>query len=427
MKKESTYGWQEEMSGIEGGDFSDVMNQIKASSSCIRTYDAVLSFLPKPFEAKPKNIPISTLLKLYSTKGSGRKVEARRQLQSRFSGLDYSVQKKILELFLDGSQVDRKFCYKHLKYTWDAVFEPKLIELWERHHEQDCAQLLVYYGSIDYLHRHFEEFVRATDYYSVAKRIGAEDKNFVIESERLGGFDRYVRLLYETNRSIENVGATDILWRAIHYSLLRGICHISDIAPYFRLYEGKIDWNGNPIETLVPSITWSSLVMVCMRYIFRIAPKSVVAEAIQWDMRVRDMFKDLTGGRCYINSDVGLIEKLNDYRAFCRLAYALFPDDKKQFISDADRYMLNSDESTSYSKQSMDRTKWVEYANLATKDLLETIQKYQLTKKMNIDEWKEIYIKNTLPKEEVFLSHVEHLNLQPVCPTKEDFIKELLY
>lgn len=46
---------------------------------------------------------------------------------------------------------------------------------------------------------------------------------------------------------------------------------------------------------------------------------------------------------------------------------------------------------------------------------------------MNIDEWKEIYIKNTLPKEEVFLSLVEHLNLQPVCPTKEDFIKELLY
>lgn len=427
MKRVSTYGWLEEMSEIEGGAFSDVADQIEASSSSLQTYHAVLGFLPKPFEAKSRNMPISSLLKLYGSKRSGRKTEARTQLQTRFAGLDYSVQKKILWLFLDGAQQDRKFCYKHLKYTWDAVFEPKIIELWERHHEPECAHLLVYCGNIDYLRFHLEEFVRATDYYSVAKRIGAEDKNFVIESERLGGFDRFVRVLYETNRSIGNFGATDILWKAIHYSLLRGICHIGDIAPYFHNYEGKIDWDGNPIETLVPSITWSSLVMVCMRYIFRIAPKSVVAEAIQWDMRVRDMFKDLTGGRCYINSDVGLIEKLNDYRAFCRLAYALFPDDKKQFISDADRYMLNSDESTSYSKQSMDRTKWVEYANLATKDLLETIQKYQLTKKMNIDEWKEIYIKNTLPKEEVFLSLVEHLNLQPVCPTKEDFIKELLY
>lgn len=427
MKRETAYDWLEEMSEIEGGAFSDVADQIEASSSSLQTYHAVLGFLPKPCEAKPRNMPISSLLKLYGSKRSGRKTEARTQLQTRFAGLDYSVQKKILWLFLDGAQQDRKFCYKHLKYTWDAVFEPKIIELWERHHEPECAHLLVYCGNIDYLRFHLEEFVRATDYYSVAKRIGAEDKNFVIESERLGGFDRFVRVLYETNRSIGNFGATDILWKAIHYSLLRGICHIGDIAPYFHNYEGKIDWDGNPIETLVPSITWSSLVMVCMRYIFRIAPKSVVAEAIQWDMRVRDMFKDLTGGRCYINSDVGLIEKLNDYRAFCRLAYALFPDDKKQFISDADRYMLNSDESTSYSKQSMDRTKWVEYANLATKDLLETIQKYQLTKKMNIDEWKEIYIKNTLPKEEVFLSLVEHLNLQPVCPTKEDFIKELLY
>lgn len=427
MERESTYGWQEEISGIEGGAFSDVMNQIKASSSCIRTYDAVLSFLPKPFEAKPKNVPISTLLKWYSTKGSGRRTEARAQLQSRLACLDYSVQKKILWLFLDGAQQDRKFCYKHLKYTWDAVFEPKIIELWEHHHEPECAQLLVYYGNIDYLRVHLEEFVRATDYYSVAKRIGTEDKNFIIESERLGGFDRYVRVLYETNRSIGNFEATDILWRAIHYSLLRGICHISDIAPYFRLYEGKIDWDGNPIETLVPSITWSSLVMACMRYIFRIAPKSVVAEAIQWDMRVRDMFKDLTGGRCYINSDVGLIEKLKDYKAFCRLAYALFPEDKKRYVSEADVYMLDSEHCSSYSYPSSDRLKWVENANLATKDLLETIQKYQLTKKMNIDEWKEIYIKNTLPKEEVFLSFVEHLNLQPVCPTKEDFIKELLY
>ncbi len=427
MKRVSTYGWLEEMSEIEGGAFSDVADQIEASSSSLQTYHAVLGFLPKPFEAKSRNMPISSLLKLYGSKRSGRKTEARTQLQTRFAGLDYSVQKKILWLFLDGAQQDRKFCYKHLKYTWDAVFEPKIIELWERHHEPECAHLLVYCGNIDYLRFHLEEFVRATDYYSVAKRIGAEDKNFVIESERLGGFDRFVRVLYETNRSIGNFGATDILWKAIHYSLLRGICHIGDIAPYFHNYEGKIDWDGNPIETLVPSITWSSLVMVCMRYIFRIASKNVVAEAIQWDMHVRNLFQDLIGGRCYSNSLDGFLEKRKDYRAFCRLAYALFPDDKKHFISDADRYILNSDESTSYSEQSMDRTKWVENADLATKDLLETIQKYQLTKKMNIDEWKEIYIKNTLPKEEVFLSFVEHLNLQPVCPTKEDFIKELLY
>ena len=427
MKRETAYDWLEEMSEIEGGAFSDVADQIEASSSSLQTYHAVLGFLPKPFEAKSRNMPISSLLKLYGSKRSGRKTEARTQLQTRFAGLDYSVQKKILWLFLDGAQQDRKFCYKHLKYTWDAVFEPKIIELWERHHEPECAHLLVYCGNIDYLRFHLEEFVRATDYYSVAKRIGAEDKNFVIESERLGGFDRFVRVLYETNRSIGNFGATDILWKAIHYSLLRGICHIGDIAPYFHNYEGKIDWDGNPIETLVPSITWSSLVMVCMRYIFRIASKNVVAEAIQWDMRVRHLYRELRGGRCYTNSDDGLIEKLDDYKVFCRLAYAMFPKDRQRTVRDMESLMPDWEHDTSHAYEYFDRRNWIDYADLAIKDLLATIQKFHLTEKMNADEWKEIYIKNALPKEDTFISLVEHLNLQPVCPTKDDFIKELLY
>ena len=52
MKRVSTYGWLEEMSEIEGGAFSDVADQIEASSSSLQTYHAVLGFLPKPFEAK---------------------------------------------------------------------------------------------------------------------------------------------------------------------------------------------------------------------------------------------------------------------------------------------------------------------------------------------------------------------------------------
>ena len=164
-----------------------------------------------------------------------------------------------------------------------------------------------------------------------------------IKRQRYNSIINKTPILPETNRSIGNFGATDILWKAIHYSLLRGICHIGDIAPYFHNYEGKIDWDGNPIETLVPSITWSSLVMVCMRYIFRIASKNVVAEAIQWDMHVRNLFQDLIGGRCYSNSLDGFLEKRKDYRAFCRLAYALFPDDKKHFISDADRTSVHAE------------------------------------------------------------------------------------
>ena len=223
MKRETAYDWLEEMSEIEGGAFSDVADQIEASSSSLQTYHAVLGFLPKPFEAKPRNMPISSLLKLYSSKRSGRKTEARTQLQTRFAYLDYSLQKKILWLFLDGAQVDRKFCYKHLKFTWDAVFETKLIGLWERHHEQECAQLLVQYGNIDYLRSHLQEFVQAADYYSVARRIGREGRHFVIDCARAGGLDRYVRLLYETGRSIGMAEAKDILWRAIHYSLLHRI------------------------------------------------------------------------------------------------------------------------------------------------------------------------------------------------------------
>lgn len=427
MKRETAYDRLEEMSEIEGGAFSDVADQIEASSSSLQTYHAVLGFLPKPFEAKPRNMPISSLLKLYSSKRSGRKTEARTQLQTRFAYLDYSLQKKILWLFLDGAQVDRKFCYKHLKFTWDAVFETKLIGLWERHHEQECAQLLVQYGNIDYLRSHLQEFVQAADYYSVARRIGREGRHFVIDCARAGGLDRYVRLLYETGRSIGMAEAKDILWRAIHYSLLHRICCWGGIARYFRLYNGTTDWDGNPIEMIVPSIAWNGLVMDCMRYIYRIAPKNVVAEAIQWDMRVRHLYRELRGGRCYTNSDDGLIEKLDDYKVFCRLAYAMFPKDRQRTVRDMESLMPDWEHDTSHAYEYFDRRNWIDYADLAIKDLLATIQKFHLTEKMNADEWKEIYIKNALPKEDTFISLVEHLNLQPVCPTKDDFIKELLY
>ena len=77
------------------------------------------------------NRPINTVLKEYVERHKGKIVEARKELQRRFNGLDWNIQKKILVAHLKSSKSDREWAYTLLLNFWDKSFLPYVQEIWE--------------------------------------------------------------------------------------------------------------------------------------------------------------------------------------------------------------------------------------------------------------------------------------------------------
>lgn len=59
------------------------------------------------YSIRRRNTPISTLIKNYINKKSGKVVVSRREIQERFNYLDWKDQKKILMSFLQAGMTDR--------------------------------------------------------------------------------------------------------------------------------------------------------------------------------------------------------------------------------------------------------------------------------------------------------------------------------
>lgn len=421
--------WLNEMAKTDEYACRDLATEVDEMTDGRQTYNAIFGFLPGGTSTRPRNVSIASLMKLYSSR-SGRKDEARTKLRDRFYNQDYSVQKKILWLFLAGSKRDRLFCYMKLKYTWDKVFNSKIIELWEKHREPKCAEVLILHCDIDYVRRHQDELAQSASYYQVCLRLGLEDRDFVIEKDRVESPAMYVRLLYETKRTLEVDEATDILWRVIDRALLQSICHQCDIAPYFCVYDGRADSEERILETIVPSIAWDRNVMECLRYIYYIAPKTVVAEALRWDMKVRKLFYRLVGGIYYGFSADQSAEKQRDLKMFCKLAYAMYPKDKRKYAIENDCHINTTGFSAlSWGNCPEGGPAVLEQrlnANRATSHLLENIREYRLTEDLTPEEWRAVYLEKNLPKNKAITLLSERLGLEPDCPDRGEFIKELL-
>lgn len=88
-----------------------------------------------------KNLPVSELIKQFNEKG--KRSEAARQLKDRFLHLEYEDQKKVFDLFLKESESYRKWCYNTLLRWRDRSFDDKLIETWNRYHDNGCAWAMI--------------------------------------------------------------------------------------------------------------------------------------------------------------------------------------------------------------------------------------------------------------------------------------------
>ena len=436
-RETNTPKWLEELAKGNNEMSHRIVKEIKASPSYLRTYNAVMDFVPHAVVPKPKNMSVSSLLKLYATKESGRRQEARLLLQQRFEYLDYTVQKKIMWLFLEGSKQDRQFCYDHLNYTWDSAFEAKIIELWETFHEPKCAMLVVWHCNINYVRNNIDELTKSVGYFQLCRRLCAKDKSYYIDPNRLAGPHEYVRVLYEVHRRVGSDEAMLILWRTIENALLQRICKdyvdriiANDFVDSIR--NAKATDSSN--ETPSPSVVWRPQVMECMRYLYRIAPLSVVTEVVSWDMKVSCLFRCLTNG-LHGHRFVGLpkdyqrlMEAMHDMNAFCKLAYAMLPKDKKELLAEDKHHdgepkswyggSENGPNEMSYRRN---------YADKAVENLLETIKEFRLCESMTPDEWQTFYKDKIGAQHAISTMLMASGELELVCPTRDEFIEKLLY
>ena len=436
-KETNSIKWMEELAKADDEVCQRIAKEIEDSPLDLRTYNAVVGFVPNAFVPTPRNVPVSSLLKLYATKGSGRRREARLLLKQRFEYLDYSVQKKIVWLFLDGSKQDRLFCYVHLKQTWDKAFDAKIIEQWEAFHEPECAMLVVRSCNIDYVRSNSEELAKSVGYFEVCKRLCTEDKSYAIDLNQLAGPHEYVRVLYEAHRRVDSDEAMQILWRTIENALLQCICNDGDdhiIADYFVISISYAEATDRSNETFSPSVGWRPQVMECMRYLYRTAPRSIVAEAINWDMQVRRLFRSLTKGlrgHEFVglpHEDQRVAGAMREIKAFCKLAYAMFPKDKKELVADGRHREVGLESWYDGSgKMAGGISGRRHYADMAVEGLLETIKEFRLCESMTPEEWQAFY------KEKIEAQYAFPFVLMAngefglVCPARGEFIEKLLY
>ena len=130
------------------------------------------------------NRPINTVLKEYIERQKGKVVEARKELQRRFNGLDWNIQKKILVAHLKSSKSDREWAYPLLLHYWDDSFKPCVQEIWETFHEERCSWIIIRYFPKDYIFNNLHLLNYERNYMFICLRFGL-DEGFVIEKEKL--------------------------------------------------------------------------------------------------------------------------------------------------------------------------------------------------------------------------------------------------
>ena len=86
-----------------------------------------------------RNRPIASLIRWYSDKQSNKVSDARQEIKRRFSGLDWSQQKKVLRAFVEGSNEDRRWALRKMYLMWDKSFADTVARHWSQSHDNDCA------------------------------------------------------------------------------------------------------------------------------------------------------------------------------------------------------------------------------------------------------------------------------------------------
>ena len=160
-----------------------------------------------------RNTPVSTLLKRFSDKKSGKVSEARSEIRYRFDYLDWSVQKRIMTAFLASGKTDREWAYTKLLKYWDDSFAPVVESLWNQYHEPKCSWPIIRHFPEEYVLENMDSLLAEDNYYYICKRLGHRP-DFFIDRKKLNLTD-YLSVLYTAGKTIDNNEALDMLYEMI--------------------------------------------------------------------------------------------------------------------------------------------------------------------------------------------------------------------
>jgi len=289
------------------------------------------------YNLKKRNTPIATLIKNYINKKSGKVVDSREEILWRFDFLDWKDQKKIILAFLDSGKTDRQWAYAKVLDYWDKAFETKIMELWERFHEERCSWVVIRFFPVEYLVRNIDKFYGKRNYYFICLRLAA-DKDFVIDKDKLSLTD-YLAVLYHTGRSIDLDEAKDILYKIVHKICVEGLS----------IFEKQLDRFADREKGAVISPANFQHVSLAMYYLKKLDCGQVVSVFEDWNRKIATTISGSPEYKAICNFDLSTFEYSE--RAICvarKYAY-LDLDDKYKKPSDPDiEDMLNPQEGFAY-------------------------------------------------------------------------------
>ena len=222
-------------------------------------------------KTQKRNTPVTTLIRNYVNKKSGKVSESRDEIKTRFDYLDWKDQKKILMAFLDGCMSDRKWTYNKLTTYWDKSFEQKVKECWEQLHEPKCSRCVIRYFPLSYIRENILSFTGPRDNYNLCLRF-AEDPEYVIDRTKLSAID-YLSVIFHAERPITEEQALDI-----HFEIVHDVCENGLANGEFDLY----DFDGEKISPLNIRI-----IKLGKSYLFRMGFHQAVACFDRWANKVQ--------------------------------------------------------------------------------------------------------------------------------------------
>lgn len=165
---------------------------------------------------QPKYRPVEELL--HDFHGTGKRQEARKEMQTRLRYLTAYEQKQILYAFMDSlAKKDRDFACKYLDKYYDPMYQLALETIWGLHHDLEAAKVVTHYASDEFIAEHFEELVNDYRYLPVRLRMPAD---YPVDRAQLE-WHELIHLCARQHLSITEEEAFAILSNVLRLQLIR--------------------------------------------------------------------------------------------------------------------------------------------------------------------------------------------------------------
>jgi len=170
----------------------------------------------REIKEQPKYRPVKDLLRAFQ--GTGKRQEARKEMQTRLRYLTACEQKQILYAFIDSpAKVDRDFACRYLDKYYDPMYQQALETIWNLHHDFEAAKVVTHYASDEFVAEHFEELATDYRYLPVRLRMPAD---YPVDRSQLE-WHELIHLCTRQHLPLTEEEAFAVLSNTIHWRLIR--------------------------------------------------------------------------------------------------------------------------------------------------------------------------------------------------------------